>query len=99
MAAHRMQKPTVSIGEVARWTGLNTSAPRFYEERALVDSIRSPGNQRCYTRDGIRWVSFIPASWQARLSMEEIHAVLADLPAGRTPTREDWEDRAQRRNP
>ena len=58
MKAQQRQKFSLSIGDVARRTGLTTSALRFYEEKALIASLRPPGNQRCYTRDVIRRVSF-----------------------------------------
>ena len=93
------QKFSLSIGDVARRTGLATSALRFYEEKALIGSLRTPGNQRCYTRDVIRRVSFIRAAQRVGLSLEEIRAVLDDLPAGRAPTREDWHELARRWKP
>ncbi|MDE0048804.1 MAG: redox-sensitive transcriptional activator SoxR [Rhodospirillales bacterium] len=99
MNTRRPQRFTLSIGDVARRTGLATSALRFYEEKALIESIRTPGNQRCYTRDVIRRVSFIRAAQRVGLSLEEIRAVLDDLPAGRTPTREDWDRLARRWTP
>ena len=99
MNTRRHQKFTLSIGDVARRTGLTTSALRFYEEKALIGSTRTPGNQRCYTRDVIRRVSFIRAAQRVGLSLEEIRAVLDDLPEGRAPTREDWDRLARRWTP
>ena len=99
MNTRRPQRFTLSIGDVARRTGFATSALRFYEEKALISSIRTPGNQRCYTRDVIRRVSFIRAAQQVGLSLEEIRVVLDDLPQGRTPTREDWDQLARRWKP
>ena len=93
------RKATLSIGEVARRTGVSTSALRFYEDKALIGSIRTAGNQRCYTRDAIRRVSFIRAAKRVGLSLEEIRAALADLPESRTPTREDWHELATRWQP
>ena len=58
MNTRRLQKFGLAIGDVACRTGLTTSALRFYEEKALIESFRTPGNQRCYTRDAIRRVSF-----------------------------------------
>ena len=92
-------KPYLTIGDVARRTGLTTSALRFYEEQELITSRRTAGNHRCYTRDVIRRVSFIRAAQRVGLSLVEIRAVLNDLPAGRTPTREDWEDLSRRWRP
>ena len=99
MNTRRPHKFTLSIGDVARRTGLATSALRFYEERALIGSSRTPGNQRYYTRDVIRRVSFIRAAQRVGLSLEEIRAVLDDLPEGRAPTREDWDRLARRWKP
>ena len=90
---------TLSIGEVARRTGVKTSALRFYEEKGLIAAVRTPGNQRCYPRDAIRRVSFIRAAQRVGLSLEEVRTVLDGLPAGRTPTREDWDEVATRWKP
>ena len=51
MKTRQRQKFSLSIGDVARRTGLTTSALRFYEDKALIGSLRTPGNQRCYIRD------------------------------------------------
>ena len=99
MNARQTRKPSLTIGEVARRTGLTTSALRFYEEQDLISSTRTAGNERCYTRDVIRRVSFIRAAQRVGLSLVEIGAVLNDLPACRTPTREDWDEVAQRWRP
>ena len=99
MKSRQRQKFSLSIGDVARRTGLTTSALRFYEEKALIESLRTPGNQRCYARDVIRRVSFIRAAQRVGLSLEEIRAVLDDLPAGRAPAREDWHELARRWKP
>lgn len=99
MSISQRQKFTLLIGEVARRTGVATSAIRFYEDKALIRSVRTPGNQRCYARDAIRRVSFIRAAQRVGLSLEEIRSVLDDLPEGRTPTREDWHKLATRWRP
>ena len=99
MKTRQRQKFSLSIGDAARRTGLTTSALRFCEDKGLIESLRTPGNQRCYTRDVIRRVSFIRAAQRVGLSLEEIRAVLDDLPAGRAPTREDWHELARRWKP
>ena len=99
MSTRQRRNPTLMIGEVARRTGVNPSAIRFYDEKALIGSIRTPGNQRSYTRDVIRRVSFIRAAQRVGLSLEEIRAALDTLPEGRTPTREDWSRLAMRWKP
>jgi len=81
----------LSIGDLARRTGLSVSAIRFYEERGLVSADRTGGNQRRFPRSEIRRLSFALIAQQLGLSLAEIEAELALLPAARTPTRADWE--------
>ena len=80
----------LTIGEVARRTGTNVSALRFYEEKGLLEPWRSRGGQRRFLRADIRRVSFILIAQQLGLSLEEIAGELARLPAGRTPNAADW---------
>ncbi len=79
------------IGELARRTGLAVSAIRFYEERGLIASWRTAGNQRRFPRADIRRLSFILIAQKLGLALTEIEAELATLPLGRTPTRSDWQ--------
>jgi MerR family transcriptional regulator, redox-sensitive transcriptional activator SoxR len=92
MPAHRL-KPSdlLTIGEVARRTGLSVSAIRFYEDKRLVEPVRSGGNQRRFLRSDIRRLSFILIAQRLGLSLTEIEAELGRLPRGRTPTTRDWE--------
>ncbi|MEM7667273.1 MAG: redox-sensitive transcriptional activator SoxR [Pseudomonadota bacterium] len=81
----------IPIGEMARRTGLSVSAIRFYEERGLIEPVRTSGNQRRFLRSDIRRLSFILIAQQLGLSLGEIEAEMARLPHGRTPTARDWE--------
>lgn len=80
----------LAIGEVAGRAGLATSAVRYYEREGLVRSGRSAGGQRRYPRSTLRRLAFIRAAQNVGLSLEEIRAALATLPAGRNPTTADW---------
>ena len=91
-----MHPSLLSIGDLARRTGLSVSAIRFYEQRGLVTAIRTAGNQRRFARSDIRRLSFALIAQQLGLSLGRIEAELATLPAGRTPTREDWRGVSQR---
>ena len=86
----------LSIGELARRTGLSVSAIRFYESRGLVSAIRTGGNQRRFLRSDIRRLSFALVAQRVGLSLSEIEAELATLPQGRAPTKADWEDMSRR---
>lgn len=81
----------LSIGEIARRTGLSVSAIRFYEEQRLIEPVRTGGNQRRFLRSDIRRLSFILIAQRLGLSLGEIAAHLATLPQGRTPNARDWE--------
>ena len=82
--------PLLTIGELARRTGLSVSAIRFYETKGLVHAIRTSGNQRRFPRSDIRRLSFALIAQQLGLSLEEIAQALSGLPDGRAPSRQDW---------
>ncbi len=78
------------IGDLAARTGLSVSAIRFYEEKGLVQALRTAGGQRRFLRSDIRRLSFAMIAQQLGLSIPQIAAELARLPEGRTPTAADW---------
>jgi MerR family redox-sensitive transcriptional activator SoxR len=80
----------LTIGEVARRSGVAASALRFYEERGLIDSERAGSGHRRYPRSVLRRVAFIVFAQRIGLTLEEIGAELAKLPPDRAPTRRDW---------
>ena len=80
----------LSVGEVARRSGFATSALRYYEREGLIHSRRTAGNQRRYPRSVLRRLAFIRAARNIGLALDEVRAVLGDLPESRTPTRADW---------
>ena len=81
----------LTIGELARRTGLAVSAIRFYEQRGLLSAIRTGGNQRRFLRSDIRRVSFAIIAQRLGLTLAEIEAELSQLPQGRAPTQGDWQ--------
>lgn len=85
----------IPIGTLAARTGVAVSAIRFYEEKGLLHSIRTSGNQRRFLRSDIRRVSFILIAQRLGLALAEIEAQLATLPEGRTPTVRDWQKISQ----
>ena len=83
--------PWLTIGEVAARTGVPTSALRFYERQGLLGAQRSSGGQRRIHRDELRRIAFVRIAQRVGLTLEEIRAALASLPAGRTRTAADWQ--------
>jgi MerR family redox-sensitive transcriptional activator SoxR len=81
---------TLTISEVARRSGVASSALRFYEERGLIASERVGTGHRRYPRVVLRRIAFIVFAQRVGLSLEEIGSELEGLPADRVPTRRDW---------
>jgi MerR family redox-sensitive transcriptional activator SoxR len=91
MASHaEMRRHHLTPGQVAERAAVSVSTLHFYEREGLIQSTRSPGNQRRYHRDVLRRISFIRISQRVGVSLADIREALADLPAGRTPTKADW---------
>jgi MerR family redox-sensitive transcriptional activator SoxR len=86
-----MNETIITIGELAKRSGVATSAIRFYEEQGLISSTRTDGGQRQYRRETLRRVGFIRAAQAVGLNLAEIRSALDALPGQRTPTKQDWE--------
>lgn len=91
MSARLKSSDLITIGEMARRTGLSVSAIRFYEEKGLVEPIRTAGNQRRFLRSDIRRLSFILIAQRLGMALSEIEEELRKLPQGRTPNAHDWQ--------
>ena len=80
----------LTMAEVAARSGFAPSALRFYERAGLITATRTSGNQRRYERAVLRRLAFIRAARNVGLTLDEVRAELAQLPAERTPTTADW---------
>jgi len=80
----------VTIQGIARRSGVAASALRFYESRGLIRSERSRAGHRRFPRAVLRRIAFIVFAQRMGLSLDEIAAELAKLPAQRTPNGRDW---------
>ncbi len=90
MLSYRVVRELLTIGEVARRSGVASSALRFYEERGLIGSERAGSGHRRYPRSVLRRIAFIVFAQRVGLTLDEIGAELAKLPPDRAPTRRDW---------
>jgi MerR family transcriptional regulator, redox-sensitive transcriptional activator SoxR len=86
----------LTVGEVAKRSGVAVSALHFYESKGLITSWRNSANQRRYPREALRRVSIIKVAQRLGMPLASIKAALASLPKGRTPTDEDWRKLAGR---
>jgi MerR family transcriptional regulator, redox-sensitive transcriptional activator SoxR len=80
----------MTIGEVARRSGVAASALRFYEDRGLITSERAGSGHRRFPRAVLRRIAFIVFAQRIGLTLDEIGGELGKLPPDRAPTRRDW---------
>jgi MerR family transcriptional regulator, redox-sensitive transcriptional activator SoxR len=80
----------LTIGEVAKRSGVAASALRFYEDRELISSERAGSGHRRYPRSVLRRIAFIVFAQRVGLTLEEIKGELDKLPPDRAPGRSDW---------
>jgi MerR family redox-sensitive transcriptional activator SoxR len=81
----------MTIGDVVRRSGVAASALRYYEERGLiVSAARSRSAHRHYSRSVLRRIAFIVFAQKIGLSLDEIGAELAKLPADHIPGAREW---------
>lgn len=80
----------LTVGEVARRSGVAPSALRFYEERGLIEAERTRAGHRRFGRPVLRRIAFIVFAQRIGLSLDEIRAELERLPTDRVPTGADW---------
>ncbi len=81
----------LSVGEVAARSGFAASALRFYEAEGLIDATRTSGGRRQFQRSVLRRLAFIRAASNIGLTLDEVRVELDRLPAGRVPTKADWQ--------
>lgn len=80
----------LTVGEVARRSGVSVATVRFYEDRGLVTSTRTAGNQRRFERHVLRRIAVVRAGQRFGLSLAQVGDALAALPDDRPPTKRDW---------
>ena len=80
----------LTIGEVSRRSGVTASTLRFYQERGLITAERASLGHRRYPRPVLRRIAFLVFAQRIGLTLDEIGAEVAKLPADRAPTRRVW---------
>jgi len=81
---------SLSVGEVAKRSGVSVSALHFYESKGLIRSWRTSGNQRRFPREVLRRVAVIKVAQRCGIPLKSIRDALSTLPEGRAPTAADW---------
>ncbi|AOE98762.1 redox-sensitive transcriptional activator SoxR [Serratia surfactantfaciens] len=80
----------LTVGEVAKRSGVAVSALHFYESKGLIQATRNAGNQRRYTPVVLRYIAVIKIAQSAGIPLEEIRATLGRFSAGSKLTSEQW---------
>lgn len=82
-------KSHLTVGQLARASGVTPSAVRFYEAQGLISSERTTGNQRCFREPDACRVKLIRVAQRIGMSVAEIKELFDDLPG--EPSLPDWE--------
>jgi MerR family redox-sensitive transcriptional activator SoxR len=80
----------LTVGEIAKRSGLPVSTIHFWESKGLIRSSRSDGNQRRFARAELRRLAVIKIGQRAGISLMEIRAMLDTLPADRAVSVRNW---------
>jgi MerR family transcriptional regulator, redox-sensitive transcriptional activator SoxR len=80
----------LTVGEIAKRSGLPVSTIHFWEAKGLIRSVRSEGNQRRFARPELRRIAVIKIGQRAGISLAEIREVLGTLPADRAVSAKNW---------
>lgn len=85
------RKTALSVGDVAKRSGIKISTVHYYDAEGLITSWRNSGNQRRFSRDVLRRVALIKIAQRVGIPLEEIRQALSVLPDHRTPSKKDWQ--------
>jgi MerR family redox-sensitive transcriptional activator SoxR len=89
-------REVLTVGEVAKRSGLAVSAIHFYEAQGFIRSTRTAGNQRRYPREMLRQVAVVKVAQRIGIPLAVIREALLTLPKGRTATAKDWRNLSKR---
>lgn len=81
----------LTVGEVAKRSGLAVSAIHFYERQGLIVSSRNQANHRRYSANVLRKLAIIQVAQRAGISLREIADAMSFLPPDAKITVKHWE--------
>ncbi len=80
----------MTIGEVARQTGVRTSTLRYYEEIGLLPAPSRVNGQRRYDAGILQSLALIHVAQQAGFTVAEIQVLLNSILTGPTVSAQCW---------
>ena len=85
-----MMKELLTIGEVARYAGLQTSAIRYYESMGLLPPPKRVNGHRRYDATVLKRLGLIQLVREAGFGIREIQVLFSDIDTD-TPTTSHWQ--------
>ena len=85
-----MMKELLTIGEVAQYAGLQTSAIRYYESMGLLPAPRRVNGHRRYDASILKRLGLIQLVREAGFGIREIQVLFSDIDTD-TPTTSQWQ--------
>jgi len=86
----------MKIGELARRTGLNTSAIRYYEKRGILAAPYRIGGQRRYANDAVHRLLLIRFASEMGFTLSDIKLFLSGL-RDKAPVGPRWRKLARKK--
>ena len=80
----------MTIGEVAKRTGLRTSALRYYEDAGVLPAPKRVNGRRLYGEESVRVVEVLRFAQRAGFTLDEIRTLFHGFGAD-TPLNERWD--------
>jgi len=90
MSSHPIERPSLSVGEVAEMAGVAPSAVRFYEKHGLVAAVRTSGNARRFGEEASCRIRIARVAQRVGLTVREIGEIFDQMPADAMG--EEWEE-------
>lgn len=81
----------MTVGEVAKRSGVPISTLHFYEEKGLIKSTRNSSNHRRFPSFVLRYIAIIKIAQLTGISLEEIKQSIGEFPTDQKLTKADWE--------
>lgn len=82
----------LTVGEVAKRSGVPVSTVHFYESKGLIQSTRTQGNQRRFPAVILRYIAIIKVAQSTGIPLKEIQDALGKFPANSKLTSEQWKE-------
>lgn len=86
----------LTVGEVAKRSGVAVSTLHFYESKGLIASSRSEGNQRRYPTSMLRYIAIIKVAQRTGIALESIRAAFSQYPVGGKLNATQWKEMSSR---